>query len=149
MRKLLSIALVVVFIFAFVVPAYATETVSEGTVSSEGELYNTKALTGQNWSETPKLTLLVGEARNRTATGCDKKQTHTYTCTDKGCTATYSYNRYDGSSTPHESVVYKATCDGTDQTWHYHCKACYYNTSQKNVTCPGGPHSASCHYLPC
>ena len=56
----------------------------------------------------------------------------------------YRYIRNDA----HYARVYQATCNGRTQTWKNDCYYCGYLMANSTKTCPGGPHTGNCLWLP-
>lgn len=54
---------------------------------------------------------------------------------------------YDINNRGHNFNFYKATCDGTTQTWYYRCTHGGYE-KRTYKTCRLGPHTGSCAALP-
>lgn len=82
----------------------------------------------------------------RTATGCTKYVKTTYQC--NRCDSTTTNTEPASTSTDHIPSIYDATCNGTTQTLYKRCYTCRYDLGTSPQTCPGGPHSGNCSYLP-
>ena len=55
--------------------------------------------------------------------------------------STYSYPL-------HSDRLHSASCNGSTQTIIYRCKNCGHLADTEYTTCPGGPHTGSCRWLP-
>ena len=50
---------------------------------------------------------------------------------------------------PNGWTLYRATCNGTTQTWYYRCAANCGATYTDTISCPAGPHNPGhCDRLP-
>lgn len=74
--------------------------------------------------------------------------TITYQCDNCGASFTNPV-WVDGTETVHTETLYNATCNGTTQTWYYHCKYCSGNITTAQIACPRPhPNNGSCSWLP-
>lgn len=48
----------------------------------------------------------------------------------------------------HDVVVYSSSCNGRTQTWQNKCRQCLHTLPATTMTCPGGPHTGMCRWLP-
>lgn len=60
-------------------------------------------------------------------------------------TQLYPNKRY---TTSHSDLLVTASCNGTTQTWNYHCDDCNHMTISTTRACPGAPHGVVCRWLP-
>lgn len=100
-----------------------------------------------SWGSTPRLVYVRGQGQYVSASGCYRFVQEWYSCE---CGAEKLIRDYYWESvTPHQSVAYHATCDGTTQTVSRRCLYCLHDTDVIYVACPAGPHTGLCDSLIC
>lgn len=71
-----------------------------------------------------------------------------WNCVEKCVLCQRTLGQYqDTDYLAHDYVLYKATCNGTMQTWYYRCSRGGY-VKTENEPCRNGPHSGNCVALP-
>lgn len=73
---------------------------------------------------------------------------HTYVC--NLCGNSYQMSTYPTTGTyikVHTKYYESATCNGTTQSYRIYCEDCDH-TWTDTATCPGGPHTGNCRWLP-
>lgn len=146
--KILPIFILIVLVFSVnmhVFAAESSEMYDEYQTISDTSAEVAHVCGASGW--TPVSSSVVnGVYKNKSASGCTKQFYNGYKCNSCG-QITYR-TEWASTSSAHISNLYHATCNGTTQTWYYWCLCCQYTLGTSPFTCPGGPHSGSCSWLP-
>lgn len=156
-KSVLSFILAVILVFSFSTSAFATQIhendiccVEDYGITSDGENCVDEGydLAAAHFCNGPIIaTTEVGNKyKNRTTSSCVKYFKHTKKCNT--CGVTYYEYQWASFASPHISTVYDATCNGTIQTLYNWCYCCHYKLDNSEQTCPGGPHTGGCSFLP-
>lgn len=138
MKKAISLILVVVLVMAMAIPAFAA---MPETIEPQACIHSDTL--------TPVGNPQQYKSRYRDATYCQDCYVIQYNCSACGATVTHT-EWIDGTEKTHKYVVYNATCDGTTQTWYYHCDYCSHAKpgSPTTVTCKRAHINGVCTTLP-
>ena len=127
MKKFISLILAVVLVLVVTVPVVAAERACSHTPSG--------SYIGSPWIEYEPY----GSGKCRPVTYAQ------FRCGN--CNAYYTDAIAYGTATTHSYEVYSASCNGTTQTWLNRCSRCN-STKTTTQSCPGGPHTGMCRWLP-
>lgn len=156
-KPVLSFVLVAVLIISLSTPAFATQIHANDMccVEEHGLAYENATPADEEYDASAAhvcngpiiSSAAVGNKyKSRTSSSCVKYFKHTRKCST--CETKYYEYQWASSATAHISTVYDATCNGTTQTLYNWCYCCHYKLSNTQRTCPGGPHTGGCSYLP-
>lgn len=138
MKKTISLILVVVLVMAMAIPAFAA---MPETIEPKACIHSTLNLVSKEFDE----------YRYYNTDYCMSCYDKVYECSNKNCDYTYKTIEWIyGTETDHVHVICDATCDGTNQTWYYHCRYC---SGDKYIDpdphpCPRPHSSGNCTSLP-
>ncbi|MBQ4546637.1 MAG: hypothetical protein IJA17_05690 [Oscillospiraceae bacterium] len=126
MKKLISLSLALILCLALFIPVFAAE---------------------QGCNHVPNGYPIKQTTKYKPAAdGCILMLYSTYKC--ENCNALFEVAEVIDSGITHISRLHSATCDGTNQNIVYRCGNCGYITDSYSRSCPGGPHTGQCRWLP-
>ena len=133
-RKLISILLLCVLLLSIALPALAAP--------YEDEIAPQVSCSHENYTTMGSRNL--GETYYNTTSHADKIQV------SKKCHLCYYtfYEYYYVNFEAHTNRYSSSKCNGTVQSWYYHCTVCNHSTVIEKHDCPGAPHGSTCLWLP-
>ncbi len=152
--RLLSAIMLLTVVFSLCVPALAAAPYShENTHSCDAQTHGdadasvAASCTTHTWGAN-ESTLVKGKGTYITSVQCRTYWKETRTCTKCGRVEVVRY--YYVNTDQHENYknIYRASCDGTYQTWIWKCNSCLKDGFTTVYRCPAGPHRGGCVALP-
>lgn len=133
MKKTVSLLIALVMMVALAVPAFAEESTPAEPYAVCKHIYGPRKVAVIGWEYVDSQ-------------HCQEVLQYSQTCTKCGYIQTYSGR---GDTLMHDRTLYRATCDGYEQTWYYRCDRCGHSGDYEHRRCPGARHSpGSCRWLP-
>lgn len=152
--KLVSVVTLLAAVFSLCVPALAadpqahvcTHSCGAATQKNEDASVTASCIT-HTWGPS-QSTLVKGAGIYRTTQTCDSYWKETRTCTKCGRVEVVRYYYTVSDKHTNYKNIYRASCDGTTQTWIWKCNSCLKDGFNSTYRCPAGPHRGGCPALP-